>query len=544
MLYSCSWKPRKFSNVHKNSMVVLASYGVGCFVYFVYMGFPRTSENKIKHAVPRFLFLGLAFRELVANINKSIMARQCCLVALFSLYTLLCMAQETSKGYIINIEGDKIYLDFTSSSVRIGDELAVLTSAGYFTHPVTGQKIPRSQEQVATVRITEVYDTYSVAKVEPSQMINKIKVGMPVSKQIQVEPDNNDGVIDVAASHNVVTQQQKENISHLNQSTTMSSERVSVVVAPAQVNDVVGVGYFGSYVADILMEQLMQCDKVKLLDRTILNAQIDETNLTGEYIDPNTAIQKGRISGAQYIIQVTMQKPDVVNIKTGIPLAAVMGAIQGITRTNIGAQYASNAQVGTLKASVNITTRVVDLQTGEVLFMCSGTGKSQGKSQLSMEYGALGGAQLNGGADGFKQTVTGKAIQKAFITIGRSLNNYFDGNTDKKVMGSASGFGNYGQQMRARGLRLYLGTEKLDKDGVQMTFTENPNLFFKYKKAKRWSSAGWGIMVGCVGLGGWLTFAGMEDGEDDTSAVGGTIIGIGVLSGVSMQILSRKKIKR
>lgn len=472
------------------------------------------------------------------------MARQCCLVALLSLYTLLCMSQETSKGYIINIEGDKIYLDFTSTSVRIGDELAVLTSRGYFTHPVTGQKIPRSQEQVATVEITQVYDTYSIAKVEPSQMINKIKVGMSVSKQIQVEPNDNDGVIDVAASHNAVTQQQKENIPHLNQSTTMSSERVSVVVAPAQVNDVVGVGYFGSYVADVLMEQLMQCDKVKLLDRTILNAQIDETNLTGEYIDPNTAIQKGRISGAQYIIQVTMQKPDVVNIKTGIPLASVMGAIQGITRTNIGAQYASNAQVGTLKASVNITTRVVDLQTGEVLFMCSGTGKAQGKAQLSMEYGALGGAQLNGGADGFKQTITGKAIQKAFITIGRSLNNYFDGNTDKKVMGSASGFGNYGQQMRARGLKLYLGTEKLDKDGVQMAFTDNSSLFFQYKRAKKLSSAGWLTMLASIGVGIGIICADIDDVNSTVIATGGIVITGGIAGGIYMQIASRKKIKK
>ena len=85
--------------------------------------------------------------------------------------------------------------------------------------------------------------------------------------------------------------------------------------------------------------------------------------------------------------------------------------------------------------------------------MSSGTGKAKGKSQLSMEYGALGGAQLNGGADGFKQTVTGQAIQKAFIGIGRNLNQYFNGDAKSRVMGSASGFGNYGDEMKARGFR-------------------------------------------------------------------------------------------
>lgn len=469
-------------------------------------------------------------------------------MALFSLCTLCCVAQKTLKGYIINIEGDKIYLDFTSSSVRIGDQLMVLSNGGYFTHPVTGQKIARSQEQVATVTVTQVYDTYSVAKAEPSQTINKLKAGMSVSKSAPITSNKNSGVIDVAANNNVITQQRqerkpKEQISPLVPNRSFSSDRVSVVVAPAQVNDVVGVGYFGSYVADILMEQLIQCDKVKLLDRTILNAQMNETDLTGEYIDPNTAIQKGRIAGAQYIIQVTMQKPDVVNIKTGIPLASVMGAIQGITRTNIGAQYASNAQMGTLKASVNITTRVVDLQTGEVLFMCSGSGKAQGKSQLSMEYGALGGGQLNGGADGFKQTITGKAIQKAFMTIGRSLNNYFEGNTDKKVLGSASGFGNYGQQLRAKGLRLYMGTEKLDKDGVQMTFTDNPNLFFKYKKARRLSNIGWITMLGCIGVGTTLIVYNPGDG-DSRAPFGGVAIAGGLIGGIYMQVSSRAKIKK
>ena len=68
-----------------------------------------------------------------------------------------------------------------------------------------------------------------------------------------------------------------------------------------------------------------------------------------------------------------------MNIRTGIPLASVMGAIGMATGKNVGAQYASNMQMGNLKAAVNISTRVVDLQTGEVLFMTSGTGKAQVK---------------------------------------------------------------------------------------------------------------------------------------------------------------------
>lgn len=89
-----------------------------------------------------------------------------------------------------------------------------------------------------------------------------------------------------------------------------------------------------------------------------------------------------------------MQKPDVVNVRTGIPLASIMGAFQAGFGKNLGAQYMSNVEVATLTASVSITARLSILQTGEVLFMSSGTGKAKGKSQLSMEYGALGGAAV------------------------------------------------------------------------------------------------------------------------------------------------------
>ena len=307
------------------------------------------------------------------------------------------------------------------------------------------------------------------------------------------------------------------------------SSKPTVVVAPAQVNDVVNSGHFGGYVADVLMEQLLLGNEVRLLDRSILNEQIDEMNLAGNVIDPKTAIKKGKVVGAKYIIQVTMQKPDVVNVKTGIPLASFMGAIGTATKTNIGAEYASNLQVGTLKASVSISTRVVDLQTGEILFMTSGTGNAKGKSQLSLEYGALGGAEINGGADGFKQTMTGKAIQQAFITIGRNLNKFFAGETNTKVVGSTTGYGNYGQTITARGMKLYLGTEKLDKAGVQMTISDNNHLYFKYLDAKKkdmWGKACiiLGTVIG-VGVGGAIC-------AEASATSGYAILGVSLVSGV------------
>ena len=333
-------------------------------------------------------------------------------------------AQNEAAGYVISVEGEKVYIDLAVGKVKPGDKVAVYSKEGYFIHPVTKKRLKREPSQVASLEVVKVYTDYSLAKAVPAQSLSKVEVGMSVQCNAMSQSSHSESSGDVYGPS--AAKENRPSVLSVDPVRT-TDEKVSVFVAPAQVNDVVGVGYFGTYVSDLLMEQLMFCDKVRLLDRTVMGMQMDETDLTGSYIDPNTAIQRGKIAGAQYVVQVTMQKPDVVNVRTGIPLASIMGAFQAGFGKNLGAQYMSNVEVATLTASVSITARVVDLQTGEVLFMSSGTGKAKGKSQLSMEYGALGGAQLNGGADGFKQTVTGQAIQKAFIGIGRNLNQYFNG---------------------------------------------------------------------------------------------------------------------
>lgn len=428
-------------------------------------------------------------------------------------------AQNRASGYIIGIEDGKVYLDLGIGKVVPDMVLNVLSGGGYFIHPVTKERIARVAEPVGALKIEKVFDSYSAAVAVPSQSLQKMAVGMLVQA-----PDRKAEKADDTAEK------------------ASDADRVSVFVAPAQVNDIVGIGYFGTYVSDILMEQLMLCDRVRLLDRTVLGAQLEESDLTGGYIDPNTAIQRGKIAGAQYVIQVTMQKPDVVNVRTGIPLASIMGAVQGATGTNIGAQYASNMSLAQLKASVSLSARVVDLQTGEVVFMSSGTGKAEGKSQLSMEYGALSGAELNGGADGFKQTVTGQAIQKAFIPIGRNLNKFFNGETTERVMGSASGFGNYGDELKRRGARLYMGTDKLKMGDIQMLFTDTPQRFFQYRSAKRLNgvSSVFLVMGSAAMVVGIIQAAEIGDISGPLCLGGGAAL---IAGGVIMRISSRKKIQ-
>jgi curli biogenesis system outer membrane secretion channel CsgG len=431
------------------------------------------------------------------------------------MYCSLCMYGQSLKGYIIKIDGERIYLDLHAPDVKVSDLVSVHTSGETVIHPVTKAKIRTEGETLGTLKITQVYDSYSTAKILPGVAVSALKEGLEVRKivaEAEEKPVLPDGSVISLTTPSPATPatspvaSQPATPSPVATVAPVSDGKMSVVVAPAEVNDVVNAGHFGSYVADILMEQLLMGDKVRLLDRSVLNAQIDEVQLSGEYIDPNTAIQRGKIAGAQYIIQVTMQKPDVVNIHTGIPLASFMGAVQAMSGVNTGAQYMSNMQTGTLKAAVNISTRVIDLETGEVIFMCSGKGNARGKSQLSLESGALGGMELNGGADGFKQTITGKAIQQAFTSIGRNLNGYFAGNVNKKVIGSAGGGVRYGDELYVKGSTLFLGVEKMNMESAQTLFADNPDLFFNYRSAKRkiGMSKFCNIMGGIVGVGGLM----------------------------------------
>lgn len=438
-----------------------------------------------------------------------------CFVLSVMLFCATSVAQVQTGGYVLGVEDGHVYIDLGASKVAKGAVLDVVDANG----GVVGQIVVES-----------TFGSYSSAR--PVSGLSGVAAGMKVAGHVSV------------ASPAVATPASASGVTPLSSPVNHDS-RVSVIVPPAQVNDVVGVGHFGGYVADLLMEQLMMCPEVRLIDRSLFNAQIDEAELGGSYIDPATAIEKGKIAGARYAVQVTMQKPDVANVRTGIPLASIMGALQGGLNRNIGAQYMSNMEVARLKASVSLSARVIDIQTGEVMFMTSGNGKAEGDVQLGMEYGALGGAKLNDGADGFKQTVTGKAIQKAFMTVGRHLDTYFSGRATSKVMGSASGYGRFDERLDRRGMSLYSGVNKLSNDDVYSLFYDNKHLYFKYRSAKnqlRWSK----ILLGVAALGAVTTVVGLVESDSDLYFLiyaGPGITVASVIPAVILNISARKKVE-
>ena len=303
------------------------------------------------------------------------------------------------KGVILAVEDDKVYLDLNESNITIGDRLQVIEDRGFFTHPVTGEQIAREPEIVAYIQITDVMSNYSIGTISPRGAISKLADGM---EAFLLEGEARDS----------------------------REFRKSIAVQPLNVSSARG-GYLGFYIADLLTEELFNIDKFRVIDRQTLGLQMDEIALTTQgVIDEREAIQLGRTRGVNYFITGTVYEPDVVETGTGVPVKGIMQAAEAISGQRLGSELVSDVRVSQLRAIVNITLRVVDVETGEIIFIASEMQQAQGRSQINLEQGALGGLQLQGGATSFLNTITGQATKAALVNLAGYINDYFEGKID------------------------------------------------------------------------------------------------------------------
>jgi len=325
---------------------------------------------------------------------------------------------QNADGYIMSVEGDKIYLKLNSQNIKASDVVSVMSNSKVIDDPFTGQQIRLEPEVVGQIKVIDVQNTYSIGRVYGDAKYS-LEMGMSVRKNAFM-PVNDYG-------------------------------EATVIIAPPDINFPQGLntmvgnpfggegGYIGDYVTAVLMEHLQKSNKIKLLDRSILQMQRDEQNMgkSGE-LDYNTMLQDGKIMGARYIVKITMQKPDVAAVSNNIPTGAMVrtgsgiaGALSpGYNNFNIKTQplqqaVPENVATERIKIQVNIRVQVVDLQTSEVLFTSSGIGKANGTPQFSFEFLAGGNLGINQGAH-FPQSVTGKAIEDAFKDIAPRINKFFN----------------------------------------------------------------------------------------------------------------------
>lgn len=297
------------------------------------------------------------------------------------------------QGYIISLDGGIVTLDLKAGQVSKGDLLKVLKPGELIIHPISGEKIQKKDEIISNITITEVADSYSLGEAYPAESFEKLSVGMKA--YLIGESDIEESMI-----------------------------RKFIVIPP--MNIVGGPrGMLGSYMGDLLTEELFRLDRFRILDRETFDLQQFELGLKQGEIE-------SKATGVDYLIVGSAFPPDVVVKSTGIPLKGIITAATGGQAAIVTKNLVSDLKIQELEALVKFTIKVIDVSTGEVVFICSEMAKAEGKSQINLESGVLGGVTLNGGAIDFKNTLTGKASEIALSNSAKYLADYFEGKIKTK----------------------------------------------------------------------------------------------------------------
>ena len=152
----------------------------------------------------------------------------------------------------------------------------------------------------------------------------------------------------------------------------------------------------GKAASEYLIQRLFQVGKFNVMDRTLVENELNAANLnTTGIIDPDTAKKIGEILGADYI---------------------VYGNVNDVTLSETGASTAGvGLDISTITVKAHLIVRVMDVETGRIISAAKGEGKSKG-SFVRVKGGPV--ATLEIGRTKVTQDSVHNALQQAaFQTV-------------------------------------------------------------------------------------------------------------------------------
>jgi curli biogenesis system outer membrane secretion channel CsgG len=174
----------------------------------------------------------------------------------------------------------------------------------------------------------------------------------------------------------------------------------------------------GKGISDLLEQKLVQDGKYTVVDRNTMDKILKEQNFSNsDRVDASSAAKIGHILGVNCIIvgTITQFGRDDKHIGGG-------GGGGGVFTRAIGGIHKNDS-----KAVVNVTAKMVDVNTAEILAVVTGTGES---SRGGIGFGGGGGGSGGGGGGGFDMgssnfanTILGEAVNKAVADMGQQLDN-------------------------------------------------------------------------------------------------------------------------
>ena len=172
----------------------------------------------------------------------------------------------------------------------------------------------------------------------------------------------------------------------------------------------------GKGISDMIVDELVNDGTYSVIERSRLDAVLAEQNFSNsERADPNSAARIGKVLGVDAIIVGSITQFGVE--KKGFSLGGLGRSVGGFGAGKVGTQEG--------QAKVQLTARIVNIDTAEILVSEKGQGESK---RSGLMLGGAGGSGGNAGAGGismtssdFRQTIIGEATEAAVTELGGKL---------------------------------------------------------------------------------------------------------------------------
>lgn len=172
----------------------------------------------------------------------------------------------------------------------------------------------------------------------------------------------------------------------------------------------------GAGISDMLVEELIKGGAYSVIERKALDKLLAEQNFSNsDRADPASAARLGRLLGVDAIIvgSITQFGRDDRQVGLG-----------GFGRS-VGKYGLGGTSVRSSKAVVAVTARLVNVETGEILAVTTGSGESKRSGTSLLGAGGSGGSAGGGAMDmqstNFANTILGEATRHAVEQLGKQL---------------------------------------------------------------------------------------------------------------------------
>ncbi len=172
----------------------------------------------------------------------------------------------------------------------------------------------------------------------------------------------------------------------------------------------------GRGISDLLVTHLVNDGSYSVIERAALNKVLAEQNFSNsERADPTTAARLGKVLGVDAIIVGTITQFGNDSKSTGL----------GGVGSRLGGSALGGASVKSTKAVVEISARLIDIDTAEILAVATGKGESK-RTSTSLTGGGgtwrgFGAGGVNFGSSDFQQTIIGEAVKLAADQLSRGV---------------------------------------------------------------------------------------------------------------------------